>query len=210
MLILQKMGCHNINFVSPSHFVPQLIRSVLLAIPMGLNIPLIYNSNGYDSLKTLKELDGIIDIYLPDLKYADDTWAKKFSQAKNYVATARAAIKEMWRQVGRLELNDEGVALKGIVVRHLILPQNLAGTDESLRWLAKYVSRNITVSLMSQYYPRHRATRIPQLARIISKDEYTAALKMMRQTGLEDGWIQGMGSPQHYLPDFARKGHPFT
>jgi len=129
MLYLQdELGCHNINFVSPSHFAPQLVRAVLEAVPMGLKIPLVYNTNGFDSVKTLKELDGIISIYLPDLRYASDTWAKKFSQAPGYVAQAREAIKEMYRQVGDLVVDEFGLAQRGLIVRHLILPNGLAGS----------------------------------------------------------------------------------
>ena len=211
MLTLQEMSCHNINLVSPSHFVPQIVRAITLAVPLGLRLPLVYNSNGYDSMETLKELDGIIDIYLPDLKYADEKTAMRLSQSKgDYVATARSAIKEMRRQVGRLELDSEGVAIKGLIVRHLILPQNLAGTGESLKWLAEEVSRNVTLSLMSQYYPRHRALSMPQLLRTITREEYAAALKAMREARLEEGWAQELDAAGHYLPDFAREGHPFA
>ncbi len=210
MLSLQELGCHNINLVSPSHFVPQLVEGLVYAVPLGLKIPLVYNSNSYDSMKTLVELDGIIDIYLPDLKYADDKWAGKLSQAKGYVAIARSAIREMWRQVGRLELDEEGVARKGVIVRHLILPNGLAGSEQSLKWLAEEVSADVALSLMSQYYPRHRAPRVPLLSRTISKEEYAAAFKVMAEMGLKSGWVQGMGSPRHYLPDFDGEGHPFA
>jgi putative pyruvate formate lyase activating enzyme len=138
MLYLQdELGCHNINFVSPSHFVPQLLRAVMEAVPMGLRLPLVYNTNGYDSIASLKELEGIISIYLPDLKYASDNQAEELSQTPDYVVNARQAIKEMHRQVGNVVFDDSGLARRGLIVRHLILPDGLAGSDESLRWLAQ-------------------------------------------------------------------------
>ena len=141
MLYLQdELGCHNINFVSPSHFVPQMVRAVLEAVPMGLRLPLVYNTSGYDSLETLRELDGIISIYLPDLRYASNKWGRKFSRVPDYVERSRAAIKEMYRQVGDLEVDDEGMAQKGLIVRHLILPNGLAGSEDSLGWLVSEVS----------------------------------------------------------------------
>jgi len=211
MLYLQdELGCHNINLVSPSHFVPQLVRAVLKAVPMGLKIPLVYNTNGFDSVKTLKELDGIIGIYLPDLRYASDRWAKKFSQAPGYVAQAREAIREMYRQVGELVVGESGLAQRGLIVRHLILPNGLAGSEDSLAWLAREISPAVTVSIMSQYLPRYRAQRIPLLARTISVSEHKAVLRLLDEVGLENGWVQGMGAAENYLPDFEREGHPFS
>ncbi len=211
MLYLQdELGCHNINFVSPSHFVPQLVRAVLEAVPMGLKIPLVYNTNGFDSVKTLKELDGIIGVYLPDLRYASDRWAKKFSQTPDYVARAREAIKEMCRQVGELVVDESGLAQRGLIVRHLILPNGLAGSEDSLAWLAGEVSPMVTVSIMSQYSPQHRARRIPPLSRTISVSEHKAVLKLLDEVGLENGWVQEMGASENYLPDFEREGHPFS
>ncbi len=210
MLSLQnELGCHNINFVSPSHFVPQLVRAVMEAVPLGLKIPLVYNSSGYDSVATLKELEGVIDIYLPDLRYASNTRARKFSKAPDYVERARAAIKEMFRQAGELVLDESGVAQRGLIVRHLILPNNLAGSEESLKWLAQEVSPKVTVSLMAQYYPAHRAGQHPLLSRSITASEYGAALKALYEAGLENGWVQEMGSAGNYLPDFNKEGFPF-
>ncbi len=210
MLYLQdELGCHNINLVSPSHFVPQIVRAVAEAVPMGLRLPLVYNTNGYDSLKSLTELDGIISIYLPDLRYASDKWARKFSQAPGYVAHARAAIKEMYRQVGDLVLDETGLARRGLIVRHLILPNGLAGSEASLTWLVREVSPTVTVSIMSQYFPAHRASRIPSLSRTISSSEYSEVIKLVNKLGLENGWLQEIGASENYLPDFAREGHPF-
>ncbi len=210
MLYLQnELGCHNINFVSPSHFVPQLVRAVLKAVPMGLRRPLVYNASGYDSIKSLRELEGIISIYLPDLRYASDKWARKFSQAPGYVAHARAAIQEMYRQVGDVVLDEAGLAQRGVIVRHLILPNGLAGSEDSLTWLVNEVSPTVTVSIMSQYSPVHRASRIPSLSRTISPSEYSEVVDLLDRLGLENGWLQEMGASQNYLPDFTHKGRPF-
>jgi putative pyruvate formate lyase activating enzyme len=211
MLYLQdRAGCHNINFVSPSHFVPQLLRAVAEAVPGGLKVPLVYNSSGYDSVATLKELDGVISIYLPDLRYASDKWARKFSQAPDYVARAREAIKEMYRQVGDLAVDESGVAHKGLIVRHLILPNGLAGSEESLTWLVRELSPTVTVSVMSQYMPMHRAPRIPLLSRKITIQEHREVLRLLADLGIENGWVQEMEAAEHYLPDFEREGHPFA
>jgi len=211
MLYLQdELGCHNINFVSPSHFVPQLVRAVLEAVPLGLRLPLVYNTNGYDSIACLQELDGIISIYLPDLRYASDKWANKFSHTPHYVARAHQAIKEMYRQVGDLVVDESGVAQRGLIVRHLILPNGLAGSKESLTWLARELSPTLTVSIMSQYLPQHRAQQIPLLSRTISMAEYEAVLQLLSEAGLENGWVQAMGAQENYLPDFEHGGHPFA
>jgi putative pyruvate formate lyase activating enzyme len=211
MLYLQdELGCDNINFVSPSHFVPQLLRVVVEAVPMGLRVPLIYNCNGYDCIASLKELDGVISIYLPDLRYASDRWAKKFSHAPYYVAQARQAIKEMYRQVGDLVVDESGLAQKGLIVRHLVLPNGLADSEESLTWLVRELSPTVTVSIMSQYMPMHRALRMPLLSRKIIIDEYEAVLKLITDLGIENGWVQEMGAAEEYLPDFERQGHPFS
>jgi putative pyruvate formate lyase activating enzyme len=211
MLYLQDgLGCHNINFVSPSHFVPQLLRAVVEAVPLGLRVPLVYNTGGYDSVASLKELDGVISIYLPDLRYASDRWARKFSRARHYVARARQAIKEMYRQVGNLVVDESGVAQKGLIVRHLILPNGLAGSEESLAWLVRELSPAVTVSIMSQYKPMHRAPQIPLLSQKISVAEHEAVLRLLTDLGIENGWVQEMGAAEEYLPDFEREGHPFS
>ncbi len=210
MLYIQdELGCHNINLVSPSHFVPQIVRALLEAVPKGLRLPLVYNTSGYDSIEVLRELDGIIDIYLPDLRYASELSAKKFSQTSGYVAHARPAIKEMYRQVGDLMLDEAGVARRGLIVRHLILPNRLAGSEESLTWLVNELSPTVTVSIMSQYYPAHRAPSIPSLARAISPSEYEEVVELVNRLGLENGWLQETGAADNYQPDFARQGHPF-
>jgi len=210
MIHLQnELGCHNISFISPSHFVPQLVRAVLEAVPLGLRVPIVYNTNAYDSIASLQALEGIVDIYLPDLRYASDTYAAKFSHTADYVTRAREAILEMYRQAGDLMLNDSGLAQKGLIVRHLILPNGLAGSRDSFTWLFKEVSPKVTVSIMSQYYPAHLAPQIPQLRRKISLPEYLDVLKLVDELGLENGWIQDMEAADNYLPHFDRDGNPF-
>jgi putative pyruvate formate lyase activating enzyme len=211
MLYLQdELNCHNINFVSPSHFVPQLVRAVFEAVPLGLHIPLVYNTNSYDSVDTLQELEGIIGIYLPDIKYSSDDCAVKYSQAKGYVAISRSVIKEMHRQVGDLIADEDGIAQRGVLVRHLVLPNGIAGSEESLKWLSSELSNSVTVSVMSQYLPAHRAPRVPLLSRKVSIREYDRVRDLVSDLGLENGWLQEMSSPESYLPDFDRKGHPFS
>ena len=209
MLDLQERGCHNINLVTPSHVVPQIVAAVLLAVPLGLNLPLVYNSSGYDGLETLRALDGIIDVYLPDLRYASGDAAAKYSDAPDYPEVARAAIREMYRQVGNLEVDDAGVARRGVIVRHLILPGGLSGSEDTLRFLAEEISPQITLSVMSQYGPRHRAAAYPEIARQLEYGEYSAVVRLLERFGLENGWLQEMAAADHYLPDFAAEEHPF-
>ncbi len=211
MVYLQdEVQCHNINLVSPTHYVPQIVRAVLEAVPMGLHLPLVYNTGSYDSLETIKTLDGIISIYLPDLKYASDDNSKKYSIAPDYVKHSRAAIKEMYRQVGDIITDENGIVEKGMIVRHLILPDRLAGSVNSLRWLANKISLSVTVSIMSQYYPTVNTRKIPQLSRSISKDEHQEVVSLAHELGLENGWIQEMESKEYYLPDFSNTNSPFN
>lgn len=211
MLRLQdELGCHNINLVSPSHFVPQIVWAVLAAVPMGLRLPLVYNTSSYDSVKSLRELDGIVSIYLADLRYAANKWGRRFSKATGYVERSRAAIKEMYRQVGNLVVDEEGIARKGLIVRHLILPNGIAGSRDSLTWLVREVSPQVAVSIMSQYFPAHLAPQIPLLSRTISSEEYNEVIELVEKLGLENGWLQGMDAPRNYRPDFAGDGHPFA
>ena len=211
MLHLQNdLQCHNINLVSPSHYVPQIVEALCYAIPGGLHIPLIYNTNGYDSLDTLKMLDGIIDIYLPDIKYSSNLHAGNLSDCNNYVEVSRQAIKEMYRQAGNLVTDGYGIAQRGLIVRHLILPNDVAGSDDSLRWLANDISRDVTVSIMAQYYPCHLASQEPLISRKISLQEYSHVAEMVNELNLENGWLQEIDSSEFYLPDFKREGHPFS
>jgi putative pyruvate formate lyase activating enzyme len=182
---------------------------VLYAARMGLRLPIVYNTNAYDSISTLKLLDGIVDIYLPDIKYSSDEWAVRFSQGKDYVMQSRQAITEMYRQVGNLVTDSSGVAQRGLIVRHLILPNGIAGSADSLKWLTDNISRNIAVSVMAQYHPSFLAGREPMLSRRISWDEYHQVVSLMEKLGLENGWLQEMDSSDYYLPDFERQSHPF-
>ena len=185
MLQLQSQGCHNINFVTPSHVVAQIIAAVEIAAEQGLNIPLVYNTGGYDSPEALALLDGIIDIYMPDMKYGDSRLARQYSKVRNYVEVNFAAVKEMHRQVGDLQLDADGVAQRGLLVRHLVLPANIAGTDKVLAFLARDISTNTYLNLMDQYYPCYRADEYPLLARPITRSEYKEALQLAELNGLQ-------------------------
>ena len=210
MLYLQdELGCHNINLVTPSHVVPQILRAVLAAVPRGLCLPLVYNTSSYDSLATLRELDGVVDIYLADLRYASDEMARKYSRVRHYVESSREAIKEMYRQVGDLVLDEEGVAKRGLIVRYLVLPNDIAGSEDSLTWLAREVSPGVAVSIMSQYHPAHRAYKYKGLDRRITPQEYREVADLAARLGLENGWLQGVDSPESYLPDFSAD-EPFS
>jgi len=204
-----ELKCHNINLVTPSHFVPQIVKAVLEAVPMGLHLPLVYNTSSYDSIETLRELDGIISIYLADLRYASNELGRKYSRVRHYADSSRAAIKEMYRQVGNLEVNDEGIARKGLIIRHLILPNGIAGSEDSLSWLVNEISPGVAVSIMSQYHPAHRAYRYRELNRRILPEEYAAVVRLVARLGMENGWMQGMESPEIYLPDFSAD-EPFS
>lgn len=210
MIYLQDgLGCHNINVVTPSHLVPQIVRALLYAVPLGLRIPLVYNTSSYDSVRTLRELDGIISIYLADLRYASDRYARRYSRVRHYVESSRSAIGEMHRQVGDLVVDKSGIAQRGLIIRHLILPNDIAGSEESLRWLVDEVSPRTAVSIMSQYYPTHRASKHPLLNRRISPPEYNMVVNLVEKLNIVNGWVQGMESPDSYLPDFRREDSPF-
>jgi putative pyruvate formate lyase activating enzyme len=184
MLSLQAKGCHNINLVSPTHVVPQILEALELAVESGLHLPLVYNSGGYDSVETLRILDGIVDIYMPDMKYDNEETARELSGIENYPEINKAAVKEMHRQTGDLKINEEGVAQRGLLVRHLVLPDGLAGTKGIVDFLSKEISRNTYVNIMSQYYPCHKAFQIPSLGRRISPLEFREALSLAQEAGL--------------------------
>ena len=184
MLNLQQRGCHNINFVTPSHVVAQIIAAVDIAVQKGLRLPLVYNTGGYDSPEALALLDGIIDIYMPDMKYGDSAIARKYSKARNYVEINFAAVREMHRQVGDLQLDDNGVALRGLLVRHLVLPDHLAGSETILAFLADEISSNTYLNLMDQYHPCYRADENPPLDRCLTTDEFNEALQLTKKYGI--------------------------
>jgi len=189
MLSLQRLGCHNINFVTPSHQVPQILRALPIAVEGGLDVPLVYNCGGYESLETLRLLDGVFDIYMPDFKYAEAAKAQQYSKVENYPEVAKAALREMHRQVGDLVMDRRGVARRGVLVRHLILPNNLAGTGEIVRFLGE-LSEDTYVNIMAQYRPCYRAHEYPALARRPTRAELEEALQLARAAGLHrlDGY----------------------
>jgi putative pyruvate formate lyase activating enzyme len=184
MLELEREGCHNINLVSPSHVVAQILAAVCDAAKRGLRLPLVYNTGGYDSPEALALLDGIVDIYMPDMKYGDSGLARKYSRVRSYVEVNQAAVREMHRQVGDLVLDDDGIALRGLLVRHLVLPGGIAGTDRVLAFLANEISRNTYLNLMDQYRPCYRADECPEIDRPITTEEYREMLATAERLGL--------------------------
>lgn len=190
MIWLQEQGCHNLNLVTPTHFMPQILKAFSIARERGFTLPIVYNTNGYESLEALSLLDGIVDIYLPDMRYSDDAAARTYSVAPYYPEINRAAIKEMFRQVGNVVLDEDGIATRGLIVRHLVLPNGLSGTEGVMKFLAEEISKDVYISLMSQYFPACKAHEIKDLSRRISSDEYEEAYHIMQKYGLENGWIQ--------------------
>lgn len=201
MMELQERGCHNINWVSPTHYVPQIVNALVLAVPMGFHLPLVYNTSGYDSLETIRLLDGVMDIYLPDAKYDDDEPALRLSGFRGYVAANRAALREIYAQVGHeLVLDENGIARRGMIIRHMVLPQGLAGTRNVLSWISRELSPLIHISLMAQYFPAHRAVGDPILGRRITQKEYLEALEAFDATQIERGWRQEYGEDESCQP----------
>ncbi|UCD98282.1 MAG: radical SAM protein [Chloroflexota bacterium] len=184
MLELQSLGCHNINFVSPSHVVPQILAAVLIAAQAGLRIPLVYNTGGYDSMAMLRLLDDVIDIYMPDMKYSDPDLARKYSKIRNYPSVNKLAVKEMHRQVGDLRVDENGVALRGLLVRHLVLPEGISGTEEIVRFISEEISTNTYLNLMNQYHPAYKSHQYPEIDRRISDQEYKSAVNAALKAGL--------------------------
>jgi putative pyruvate formate lyase activating enzyme len=184
MLSLQVLGCHNINFVTPSHVVPQILSALLIAIEDGLNLPLVYNSSGYDSVDTLRMLDGIIDIYMPDFKFWDSETSKMTCDAPDYPDIAQNAMKEMHSQVGELVLDHNGIAIRGLLVRHLVMPDNLAGTEQIMKFIADNISIDTYVNIMPQYRPCGKAYETPLLNRPITQDEFYSAIFSAKKAGI--------------------------
>jgi putative pyruvate formate lyase activating enzyme len=214
MLELQERGCHNINFVSPTHFAPQMARAILLAAEGGLRLPIVYNTNAYDSVEVLRLLDGIVDVYLPDLKYADSADGYAYSKVPDYTEHARRALAEMYRQTGdKLIFDEAGLLRRGLVVRLLVLPNDLAGIRESLQWIKDELSPRVAVSLMAQYYATNRAAtdeRYTLLSRRITEREWMRAVSALEDLGMEEGWMQEYdGASHYYRPDFTDSAKPF-
>jgi putative pyruvate formate lyase activating enzyme len=214
MLELQDRGCHNIGFVSPTHFAPQMARAILIAAQNGLRLPIVYNTNAYDSVEVLKLLDGIVDVYLPDLKYADSDAGFQYSKVRDYAVHSRAAIKEMHRQMGdSLQFGEDGLLKRGLLIRLLVLPNDIAEIEKSLRWIRDELSPKTAISLMAQYYATNKAAtdeRYILLSRRISTGEWFEAVSLLEDLGMEEGFMQEYESASHYYrPDFTDKDKPF-
>ncbi len=210
--------CHAIGFVSPTHFVPQMVEGIFEACKLGLRLPIIYNTNAYDSIEVLRLLDGIVDIYLPDIKYAEDEMGYRYSGVKEYVHHSRAALQEMHRQMGdHLVIDEEGLVTRGLIIRHLVLPNDLAGSRETLSFIAENLSNRVTLSVMSQYYPTNKVTfenaekfdSLQLLNRRIREREYDKVLDLLDEFGFEHGWAQEFESQDYYRPDFSDRVTPF-
>jgi putative pyruvate formate lyase activating enzyme len=215
MLELQGRGCHNINFVSPTHFAPQMARTILLAAQMGLNVPIVYNTNAYDSVAVLQLLDRVVDIYLPDLKYAEDEAGYLYSKVRSYKEYSRLAISEMFRQTGdELVFDERGLLQRGLIIRLLVLPNDIGGIRESLEWIRDTLSPRVAISLMAQYYPTHQAAtskRHVLLSRRITETEWLRAVSVLEEMGIDEGWMQEFdGAAYYYRPDFTNPDTPFT
>jgi putative pyruvate formate lyase activating enzyme len=190
MLELKVRGAHNVNLVTPTHYMPQILEALAIAVDGGFDLPIVYNTSGYEVVPALKLLDGIVDIYLPDMRYACDTQAKKYSKAKMYSVYNRAAVKEMFRQVGLLKTDEDGIAVRGLIIRHLVLPGGISGTEEIMKFIAEELSPKVAISLMDQYFPTYRADAFPEINRKITAAEYQAAMDIMDGYGLHEGWVQ--------------------
>lgn len=214
MLELQAAGCHNINFVSPTHFAPQMVRAILIAARQGLRLPIVYNTNAYDSVEVLRLLSGVVDIYLPDLKYAEDEAGYLYSKVRSYREVARRAIAEMYRQTGpELVFDNNGLLQRGLIIRLLVLPNDIGGTRENLEWIRDTLSPRVAISLMAQYYPTHQAATSKRhilLSRRITESEWLRAVSALDELGMEEGWMQEFdGAAYYYRPDFSDSQTPF-
>lgn len=209
MLELQQMRCHNINFVTPTIWIPQILNALVIARNKGLKIPLVYNTGGYDNPKIIKMLDGIIDIYMPDTRYSSDDMAERYSDVKNYLRNNQESLKEMYSQVGDLKLNLKGVAEKGLLIRLLVLPNNIGGIKKTLDFIKNELSTNVYLSIMAQYHPEYKAYNYSELSRRISLEEYHEIVKYSEKLGFSSGWIQDYISLSEeedlFRPDFKRK-----
>jgi len=190
MVWLQEQGCHNLNLVTPTHFMPQILKALAIARERGFSLPIVYNTSGYESVEALRLLDNIVDIYLPDVRYSDNAAALKYSSAPHYPEINRSAIREMFKQVGNLVLDENGVAQRGLIIRHLVLPGGLSGTEGVMKFLAEEISKDVYISLMSQYFPAYKANENRDINRRISEKEYDEAYDIKMKYGLKNGWVQ--------------------
>lgn len=211
MLELQEKKCHNIGLVSPTHFSAPIIQSIFEAAKLGLNLPVIYNSNGYDSVGTLKYFEDVIDIYLPDMKYGGSEYARTYSKAPDYLDKAKSALSEMYRQVGHELVVENGVVMRGMIIRHLVLPNDLAETENVFNFIANELSPKVHISLMSQYFPTNKSSEFPLIDRRIRESEYYRAMELLDKYGLENGWVQELDSHENYRPEFRNdRKDPFN
>ena len=203
MIKQQERNVQNINLVTPTSYALHIVEAIKIARKKGLEIPIVYNTNGYESVETLKLLEGYVDIYLPDLKYYYDDLAKKYSKVDNYFEIATKAIQEMYRQVGTPVLDENGVMKKGLMIRHLILPNEVQNSKKVLKWIKENIDSNVYVSIMAQYFPTYKAKEIPEIARKITKEEYEKVENYLYELDLENGYIQELGEhEEEYVPKF--------
>lgn len=209
MIKLQNLSCHNINFVSPTIWIPQIVKALSIARNKGLSVPTVFNTGGYDNPRIIKMLEGIIDIYMPDMRYSDDDMARKYSMVEEYVRYNRQSVKEMYRQVGGLKVDPEGVALKGLMIRLLVLPENIGGIKKTLDFIKNELSTDVYLSIMAQYHPTYKASRYPELNRMITAKEYLEVVKYAEKRGFSYGWTQdhiSLNSKEDlFIPDFKDK-----
>ena len=199
----QNKNAENINLVTPTMYVYQIIEAVKIARNKGLKIPIVYNSNGYENVETIKKLNGYIDIYLPDLKYYYDDLAFKYSGIKNYFENATSTIKEMYNQVGAPNLDENGMIKKGLIIRHLILPNHIQNSKNVLKWINDNMDKNVFVSVMAQYFPTHKSNQFPEINRKLTKEEYEEIEDYLYSLDLDNGYIQELGEhEEEYVPDF--------
>lgn len=203
MLKLQQLGCHNVNFVTPTPWVPQLVEALAIAQGQGLNIPIVYNCGGYESVETLRLLEGIVDIYMPDIKYAKNSFSLKYSAVEDYWDVVRSALKEMHRQVGDL-IVEKGIAERGLLIRHLVLPNRIAGSKQCFEFISRELSKNTMVNVMAQYYPTHRANQYSEINRRITTQEYREALEELQRQGVDAGFRQTVDTIfRHIVPEWT-------
>lgn len=199
----QEKGAHNINLVTPTMYVFQIIEALKIAKSKGLNIPIVYNSNGYEHLETIKLLNGYIDVYLPDLKYYSNELSKKYSKVDNYFETATKSIKEMYTQVGKAKFDENGLIIKGVIIRHLVLPNHIQNTKNILKWIEVNMPKDIYVSVMAQYFPTYKAKEDNLINRKLTKKEYKEVTNYLYSLDLENGYIQELGEhEEEYVPNF--------
>lgn len=211
MIELQNKNCHNIGLVSPTHFSATILKSIYFAAQQGLTLPIIYNTNGYDSVEMLKLNDGVVDIYLPDFKYGSSEYAKTYSLVDNYFEKAKEALREMYRQVGDELVYDGDVVVRGLIIRHLILPNDLSDTEKVFKFIAEELSPKVHISLMSQYFPTNKAYKDILIDRALRIPEYEKTIRLLEKYGLHNGWIQEMESAETYRPNFNEdRANPFN